>query len=181
MQTYILKPLWNSSNLIFVSANIDIKEDIIFVEFNVKEPIKCFCQNKEQDGEAVWQDSCVEIFLKMFNASCYANFEFNSKGICYCACGESRQARTEISKEEYSYIKRIADKIVIEDDCCKWSLSVQIPLFLLGVPKDFKQFKLEGNLYKCADTAEEPNYLSAFPISTTKPDFHRPDYFCRLF
>ena len=43
--------------------------------------------------------------------------------------------------------------------------------------KSFEGVALEGNLYKCADKAKTPHYLSAFPIDTEKPDFHRPEFF----
>ena len=39
---------------------------------------------------------------------------------------------------------------------------------------DFVQFDYSGTL---ADKAKTPHYLSAFPIETEKPDFHRPEFF----
>jgi hypothetical protein len=43
--------------------------------------------------------------------------------------------------------------------------------------RTFEGVTLRGNLYKCADKSKTPHYLSAFPIETEKPDFHRPEFF----
>jgi hypothetical protein len=183
---FYLKPLWNKMAQVSVEACVDASENSIAVNFKVKEAMECFCQIKELDGEAVWQDSCVEVFLRMLDANdCYANFEFNSKGVCYAAYGKDRQNRTELSKSEYAQIIRIPSGISIEDDICKWTLSVQIPFALLrkSCPLSNASYpkELEGNLYKCADLAVKPHYLSAFPINTPKPDFHRPEFFGRIY
>ena len=55
-------------------------------------------------------------------------------------------------------------------------MTVQIPPSLFGM-RTFEGGTLRGNLYKCADKAKTPHYLSAFEIETEKPDFHRPEYF----
>jgi len=179
MQIFSLKPGWSRVAPVSVEASVDICEKFIAVNFAVKEAPSCFCRNKKQDGEAVWQDSCVEIFLKMFDGRGYANFEFNSKGVCYAAYGRDRQNRTELSKGEYAQIIRKPSGISIEDDFYKWMLFVQIPCVLLGAEIEGLQMAM-GNLYKCADLAVEPHYLFAFPINTPEPDFHRPEFFKNL-
>ncbi|MCL2100803.1 MAG: carbohydrate-binding family 9-like protein [Fibromonadales bacterium] len=178
MQTFYLKPLWNKTVSVSVGASVEVCENFIAIDFAVKEPVKCFCQSKEQDGEAVWEDSCVEVFLEMLNAGGYANFEFNSKGVCYAARGKDRQNRTELSKSEYAAITRKPSRITTENDFYRWTLSVQIPIALLGAGGNASQ--IEGNLCKCADLAAEPHYLAAFPINTKTPDFHRPEFFQSL-
>jgi len=178
LQTFFLEPRWNYAAPVSVEASVDICDGFVNVSFAVREALSCFCQNKEQDGEAVWQDSCVEVFLKIPDGE-YANFEFNSKGVCYAARGKDRQNRTELSKDEYMQIKRKPGGVSTEGDFCNWTLSVQIPGALLGI-EDCDLQNIEGNLYKCADHAAQPHYLSAFPVNTPKPDFHRPEFFCRL-
>jgi hypothetical protein len=178
MQVIYLKSRWNKTVPVSVGASVEVNEASITVDFAVKEASNCFCQSKEQDGEAVWQDSCVEVFLRMLDTSHeYANFEFNSKGVCYAARGKDRENRTELSKSEYAQIIRKPSGVSIEGGFYRWALSVQIPFALLGVTENRKIFQLEGNLYKCADLAAEPHYLSAFPVNTPKPDFHQPDFF----
>ena len=36
---------------------------------------------------------------------------------------------------------------------------------------------LKANFYKCGDKLSVPHYLSWNPVTTEKPDFHRPEYF----
>jgi hypothetical protein len=181
MRIFSLKTRWGKILPVAVGASVEVLEDSIEVDFSVREPRDCFCQRKEQDGEAVWEDSCVEVFLSMLGPG-YANFEFNSKGVCYAARGKDRQNRTELSKNEYSQIIRRPSGIVEEGYFYRWNLSVQIPDVLLGGGKgqDLRNVEIEGNLYKCADLAAEPHYLSAFPINTLEPDFHRPEFFSPL-
>jgi hypothetical protein len=179
MQVFPLKHKWNKIVSVSVGASVEICETFIAVDFAVREPPNCFRQSKEIDGEAVCEDSCVEIFFSMFDRSGrYANFEFNSKGVCYAARGKDRQNRIELSKDEYMSITRKPSKVSTEGSFLRWTLSVQIPRELLGLEKnDLRSCQIEGNIYKCADLAEEPHWISAFPIDTTEPDFHRPDFF----
>lgn len=179
MQIFSLKHSWNKIASVSVGASVEICETFIAVDFAVKETSSCFYQSKGQDGEAVWEDSCVEIFLRMLDRSGrYVNFEFNSKGACYAERGKDRQNRTELSKDEYMSIIRKPSKVSTEAGFLRWMLSVQIPRKLLGVESnDLRNCQIEGNIYKCADLAEEPHWLSAFPINTTEPDFHRPEFF----
>ena len=180
MQQFYLRPGWQKNISVSVGATIEICENSVSVDFGIREPKSCFCQSKEKDGTAVCEDSCVEVFLRMMdNSNEYANFEFNSKGVCYAARGKDRENRTELSKEEYAQIKRKPSGVSIEKDFYRWNLSIEIPLALLGV-KNLKVFQLDGNLYKCADKATEPHWLCAFPINTPNPDFHRPECFSCL-
>ncbi|GHV12785.1 hypothetical protein AGMMS49938_06030 [Fibrobacterales bacterium] len=175
----VLSPLWNSTSEVSVKAIVEVAEQFLQVSFAVQEPQKCFCQNKECDGEFVWQDSCVEVFLEMLDGSGdYVNFEFNSKGVCYSARGKDRQNRTELTNAEYLQIERNASEILFEGTTVRWFLFVKIPFALLHAKwDDLRAFPIRGNIYKCADNAQEPHYLSAFPIKTEKPDFHRPEFF----
>lgn len=184
MQVFSLKPRWSKviSFSVSVGASVEIFEDNITVDFAVREPADCFCQSKEQDGEAVWEDSCVEIFLNMLDRSGrYINLEFNSKGVCYAAIGKDRENRTEVSEEEYSTVTRTLGKVSTEGSFVRWTLSVQIPRELLGANNcNLSAALIEGNIYKCSDLSKEPHWLSAFPIKTAKPDFHRPEFFDNL-
>jgi len=181
MQQFYLRPGWQKNLSVSVGATIEICEHSVMIDFGVKEPKSCFCQSKEKDGEAVCEDSCVEVFLRMMdNNNEYANFEFNSKGVCYAARGKDRENRTEFTKEEYAQVIRKSSGISMEQDFYRWNLSVEIPIALLGAKANVKLFQLDGNLYKCADKATEPHWLSAFPIKTPNPDFHRPEAFSCL-
>ncbi|MCL2206759.1 MAG: carbohydrate-binding family 9-like protein [Fibromonadales bacterium] len=181
MQQFYLRHEWKRSPSVSVGATVEICGKSVVVDFGVREAQSCFCQKKELDGENVCEDSCVEVFLRMLDKSnSYANFEFNSKGVCYAARGKDRKNRKQISKEEYAQIIRKPSGITMDNHFYRWNLSVEIPFSLLGADQSLNVFQLDGNLYKCADLAEEPHWLSAFPIKTPKPDFHRPEFFCCL-
>lgn len=161
-----------------VGVSFEVCENFANVDFAVKEPPDYFCQNKEKDGEAVWEDSCVEVFLKTLDRSgCYANFEFNSKGVCYAARGKDRQNRVELAESEYAQIIRKASGVSKDGDFLRWTLAVQVPRELLLTEDDLRTCLLSGNIYKCADLAAKPHWLSLFPIETPAPDFHRPEFF----
>ena len=91
------------------------------------------------------------------------------------ARGESRENRQTLPLETIAKIHRTSSTPSIQDDSVYWSMTVEIPAEIFGI-KEFKE-PLRGNLYKCADKANTPHYLSAFPIETEKPDFHRPEFF----
>ena len=62
----------------------------------------------------------------------------------------------------------------------EWKLTVEIPLFLIGVVPANLPEAIKANFYKCADETTTPHYLSWSLIATTEPDFHCPEYFGEL-
>lgn len=136
------------------------------------------------DQEPVWQDSCVEFFCCRDNQEGYYNFEFNCIGTCLSAVHVTRENRTSRPTHEMERIKRHAslkretfDEI---DGMQQWSLTVGIPLDLLGIDYATLPAKLNANFYKCGDGTKHMHYVSWAPIGVEKPDFHRPDYFGEL-
>jgi hypothetical protein len=109
------------------------------------------------------------------NPNEYFNFETTSRGFVLAARGTGRENRQTLPLEVIEKIKRTMTAPSIQDDSIGWSMSIEIPAEIFGI-KEFKE-PLRGNLYKCADKANTPHYLSAFPIETEKPDFHRPEFF----
>ena len=83
---------------------------------------------------------------------------------------------TKLSQMEIDSVVRIKELASVAGNLVCWGMTVQIPATLFGL-KSFDGIVLKGNLYKCADKAKTPHYLSAFDIETEKPDFHRPEFF----
>lgn len=129
-----------------------------------------------QDQEPVWQDSCVEFFVKQ--GDIYRNFEFNSLGVCLSAFGSDRNTRKSLDNESMVQILRFPplniENLPSDNIPTNWSLTVAIPLDLIGVNAG-SQFL--ANFYKCGDKTKVPHYLSWSAISTPAPDFHQPEYF----
>lgn len=143
--------------------------------FKVAEPLTCYRAEIYSDGGPCFQDSCVEIFLKESpKTENYFNFEFNSLGFCLAEQGNSKKDRTPFSNKEYKWIKRMVVSPQHHQNYVYWAIKVSIPKHLFNYPKHAAPV---GNLYKCANLAITPHYLSLYPIYTPDPDFHRPEYF----
>ncbi|MCQ2090003.1 MAG: hypothetical protein MJY93_07125 [Fibrobacter sp.] len=151
--------------------------DFIQVFFTVEEPQECFRSEIKRDGDHSWEDSCVEVFLKNpANTEEYFNFEVTCRGHIYAAHGINRDERTELSLAQLKTINCTKQVASVAGNLICWGMTIQIPASIFGI-KSFDGIQLLGNFYKCADKAKTPHYLSAFPIDTEKPDFHRPEFF----
>jgi hypothetical protein len=143
-----------------------------------------------EDGDPVYEDSCVEFFMKKEGDDEYMNFEFNCIGTCDASRRHSRDIKKPLTASEYNSIRRytLVESKPFEnkpfDERKKvyaWELIVAIPLRLMGLdPKNLPE-KIRGNFYKCADKTETPHYLSWNPIATPEPDFHRTEFFGELY
>ena len=148
----------------------------ITVKFTVEEPVDCYRAAVQEDNGRSWEDSCVEIFLQNpANPAEYFNFETTSRGFVLAARGECRENRQTLPLETIAKIQRTGSTPSIQDNSVYWNMTVEIPAEIFGI-NSFEQ-PPRGNLYKCADKANTPHYLSAFRIETEKPDFHRPEFF----
>ena len=160
-----------------VMANVNADGEFLQAEFFVEEPLDCFRAEVMEDGGHSWEDSCVEIFLQNpANPAEYFNFETTSRGFILAAHGPDRENRTLLDSTQLAKIERAKQLASVIGDFISWSVSIRIPASLFGL-SSFEGVQLRGNLYKCADKAKTPHYLSAFPIGTEKPDFHRPEFF----
>lgn len=160
-----------------VQAQVAYVNGSLQVEFMVEEPMDCFRAEVREDNGFSWEDSCVEIFLRNpKNPTEYFNFEITSRGFILAARGTGRQDRQKLPPELLTKITREKQLASVAGNLICWGVTVNIPPEIFGL-NSFEGVVLEGNLYKCADKAKTPHYLSAFPIDTEKPDFHRPEFF----
>ena len=56
-----------------------------------------------------------------------------------------------------------------------------IPFRLIGIDAGHLPARIRANFYKCGDKTAHPHFLSWSPVSTEKPDFHRPEFFGELY
>lgn len=160
-----------------VLAEIEKSPEYFTVHFTVEEPSDCFRAEVMEDGGRSWEDSCVEIFLQNpANEAEYFNFETTCRGFLLAAHGPDRDHREILSQTDMDKVLRIKQLASVAGNLVCWGMSVRIPATLFGL-ESFDGVTLRGNLYKCADKAKAPHYLSAFAIDTEKPDFHRPEFF----
>ena len=160
--------------LVDVKAYMGHTEQYVWLHYRVNNDLIKAVYTDDQDP--VWQDSCVEFFIKQ--GEIYRNFEFNSLGVCLSAYGADRHGRKSLEEESMSQILRFPslnkETLPAEGTSVNWSLTVAIPLELVGL-KPGSEFK--ANFYKCGDETAIPHYISWSEIGTATPDFHQPDYF----
>lgn len=144
----------------------------------------CLRAENSIDQQPVWQDSCVEFFMKCPEDEHYFNFEFNCIGTCLAARRLNRNESEYLPEEAMAQIVRypsLSRRPFREmQGLFSWELTVAIPFSVMGLNGENLPDAIRANFYKCADETALPHYLSWSPIGTEKPDFHRPDYFGEL-
>ncbi|MCF0198061.1 MAG: hypothetical protein HUK02_01895 [Bacteroidaceae bacterium] len=128
--------------------------------------------------EAVWQDSCVEIFLQVPGDPHYFNFENSCIGTRLAARRITRsdaQRLTPMQMDEVVCQTSLPHQPVAIDAPTRWHLLLGIPFAHLGLSEAPRE--LCANLYKCGDLTPVPHYVSWAPITLPQPNFHCPDFF----
>lgn len=132
----------------------------------------------------VSEDSCVEFFVSTpGNPEAYWSFCFNCIGTIRAKWRDRDNCRF-LSTDELSRIKvhaSVGNRPFQEvEGSFIWSVTVAIPVDLLGISYDGEPVGLRANFNKCASSTSQPHYLSWAPIDSPHPDFHRPDCFAPL-
>lgn len=129
----------------------------------------------------VWEDSCVEFFVKLPGDTHYQNFETNCIGVGLAARRTGRNDADHFDEEKMKLVKRRSSmpcQAVDMHGDCRWSVELEVPFCVLG--SETCPEVLEANFFKCGDKTQERHFLTWNPIPTPAPDFHRPEYFGRL-
>lgn len=160
-----------------VSFKIAHSDKAVAVMFEVSEDnVKAV--TTESNGP-VWEDSCVEFFIKHPVKPGYMNIEINCIGTALAAYRTSRNDASHFPEEKIASIRRVCslphEPVDIHEKGKKWWLIEVVPFELLGI--EGKPESLRANFYKCGDKCETMHFLSWNPIGIPQPDFHRPDFF----
>lgn len=128
----------------------------------------------------VWEDSCVEFFVKTPGSPFYFNFETNCIGTGLAA---KRTSRTDCSHFSSDMMRKVIRRSSLPAEPMKggkgaWSLELEVPFGVLDCGA--KPHTLMANFYKCGDKTAQPHFISWAPIGCPTPDFHRPEYFGKL-
>lgn len=138
-----------------------------------------------EDNSPVYQDSCVEFFMKRVNDDFYMNFEFNCIGACDAARRMSKERKSSLSADEYSRIRRYStvrtSGFEEQKGVYSWELTVTIPFSLMGLDPNNLPEKILANFYKCADETSYPHFVSWSPIDLPEPNFHCPEFFGEIY
>ena len=137
-----------------------------------------------QSNDPVWQDSCVEFFVRSTDSQSYHNFEFNCIGTCLASRKDTPEERVFLTPDEIAKIIRHTSvkgpAFPEKQGIFSWNLIVGIPFTLFGADPENLPKILRVNFFKCGDTTSHPHYLSWSPISWPKPNFHLPEFFGEL-
>ena len=151
----------------------------LFLKFDVTE--RGVRGTYTDDGSPVYQDSCVEFFVRHPDDRRYLNFEFNCLGTCDAARRQSRELAAPLVPTEYHRIRRHASlgrtPVAIDDKATSWRLLIEIPFELMDLDGQALPSALRVNFYKCGDLTKRPHFLSWNPIELPTPKFHCPEYF----
>ncbi|MBN1337993.1 MAG: hypothetical protein JXA03_01645 [Bacteroidales bacterium] len=137
------------------------------------------------NGE-VYKDSCVEFFIIPAGEN-YYNFEFNCIGTIHLAWGPGRHGRKFVDP---SVIERIEVKSSLGNQPFdnrtgdfEWEMMIRIPVecFSYSKIKTLRELSARANFYKCGDETAEPHYVTWNPVGTENPDYHRPEFFGKVF
>lgn len=162
-----------------VEALIARSSHSLFLKFDVTE--QSVRGTYTDDGSPVYQDSCVEFFVRHPDDRRYLNFEFNCLGTCDAARRQSRELAAPLVPTEYQRIRRHASlgrtPVAIDDKATSWRLLIEIPFELMDLDPKALPSALRVNFYKCGDLTKRPHYLSWSPIGLPAPNFHCPEYF----
>lgn len=155
-------------------------EDALLLNYRVKE--SAVRGVEAVDNGSVWEDDCVECFIKAPESDVYYNIECNCVGKLLIGCGADRHERKRYEPEILSKVSRQStlgnEPIGVVNEETEWDLSVVVPFSLLPeLHDDGKRTDFLGNVYKCGDKQPTPHFVTLFPIDTPQPDYHRPEFF----
>lgn len=177
----VTMPAWPScpSPLPLVDVRLSCTQSHIQLLFSISEYSHSFRMQYLKDGDPVWQDSCVEIFIRHpQNNHLYTNVECNARGVCLVEEGCQRQNRRQWSASEYAELKRtVLQHPLPKESLINWEIYLEIPVYLVGCKNNALEQTWWGNLYKCGQHTGSPHWLAKFPLSSANPDFHRPQDF----
>jgi hypothetical protein len=143
--------------------------------------------------QSVWNDSCVEFFVKPFRDEGYFNFEFNCIGVLYASYILNCERTGNGFKDFKLFKKKDCNKIKVISslngpiepeykDPLIWTLQFFIPFSLIeqftGKQDSGNKGEWSCNFYKCADESSHPHWISWSPVREL--NFHAPESFGKL-
>lgn len=161
-----------------VSVRLAYSEKALVLLYKVSE--EHVLGNVLENNGPVWEDSCVETFIKDPINEGYYNIEVNCVGTKLAAHRLSRTEFEHFSAEKLAKIECCSSLEHKRTDLKKqgWSLLEIIPFETIGLEKAPEY--LEVNFYKCGDNCSRAHYLSWSPIGLPKPNFHCPEFFGKI-
>ena len=164
-----------------VQAQICYDSENIYIKYSVWETqVTAKYKNMHED---VYKDSCVEFFFRPASSPNFFNFETNCIGTLLLGYGPKRDGREVVKADMAIFEMKPSIKNPDEYSGDMWTLEYKIPFSFLK--KYWGEFPLsEGlyaNCYKCGDETAAEHYGMWSPVELPSPDFHRPEFFGRMY
>lgn len=138
----------------------------------------------------VFRDSCVEFFLELPGGprkGGYYNLETNILGTPLFYYGVDREDRLPLVHHRVAQVQCFGSHVGREpfgivEGVQTWTIGISVPTrsFTHHQIEDLSGIAARGNFYKCGDLLPRPHYLCWSPITTTHPDYHRPEFFAAI-
>ena len=157
----------------------------ILIHYRVTE--KRTAGTMEQDLDGVFKESCCELFCMKEGDSQYYNIESNCIGSILMECGTERSGRETSTKENLQQISRWSSlgrkNVGLISHETHWELALVIPstVFWKHSYGTLSGKTFLANVYNCFGSGDDRQYVTWHPIVSSGPDFHRPEYFRRIF
>jgi hypothetical protein len=170
-------------------AKLQFDQRYLYVHFRVEDRYVRAVSRRFQD--AVWEDSCVELFVRPRPDRGYFNFEMSCGGVLllYYIEDPTRTADgfvkyRRVDKRDlrglrvfHTLPRRVEPEL---PGPLSWAVEYRVPLTLfaayLGSPPATSGASWRGNLFKCADACSHPHWASWAPIGE-ELNFHQPERF----
>ncbi len=149
----------------------------IFVHLSCKE--KNIRKELTEKLDPIWEDSCLEFFLRPTEDMHYFNFEFNPNCALFLGYSMGKPNITRLILPDH--METFKPVVRFSED--GWEITYFVPFgFIQNFFRDFKPesgLQFYGNCYKCGDKTEVPHFLTWNPIPM-ECSFHSPEHFGRL-
>lgn len=167
---------WTDPVDISAHAQICYGDDALYVHLWAREAnIRAEYTSTDVQGNP-FEDSCMEFFFApVANDARYFNIEMNPNCCIYLGVGTGRYDRVRML-DGIETLQPVATRTADG-----WDLTYKVPFeFIRTIFPNFQAKTggvMLGNLYKCGNLTVQKHYLSWNPMSSEKPDFHRPQDF----
>lgn len=156
-------------------------DDNLIAEFDIIE--KQLRRMATHHNDEVYEDSCVEIFLKRDDDPIYRNFELSATMWALVGEGSSSIGRNRLDPQRIDKIKREIKILENNNKRSHYIIKEQINLRdwqLLKSNEKIEDLKLKGNIFKYGAKLDEPHKLTLFPMKKGFITFHDPSCFRRI-
>lgn len=161
-----------------VNAALCYDKDAIYVKFWAYES-EIRCIHKEHNSN-VFEDSCVEFFLRPNSDPNYINIETNALGKQLVGFGQKRADRKRIivSDETMHTVPSVLDASLYNEEM--WTMEYQVSFAFLKEQYgdvNIVDDGLRANLFKCGDFTKYVHFGMWNEIESDEDDFHKPEWF----